>query len=108
MASSFKNASAVVTTANQDVTLYQAANVISSIIHGLYIANKHPSANVQVTLKILDHSTSTDQVILFKVPIPPNTSMSLDKPLNLEVNDSLVFQATNTSTDAFASVLEIT
>ena len=85
MASSFKNASVTISAINTDTTFYTASSVLSAVIHGLYIANKHATANVQVTLKVIDSSESNaERVILHKVPIPPNTTMSLDKPINLE------------------------
>lgn len=109
MASSFKNASVTISAINTDTTFYTASSVLSAVVHGLYIANKHATANVQVTLKVIDSSESNaERVILHKVPIPPNTTMSLDKPINLEVNDVLKLAATNTNTDGYASVLELT
>jgi|TARA_B110000914_G_scaffold167249_1_gene147802 hypothetical protein len=108
MASSFKNASHTISTADTDETMYTAnqANQVAAIIHGLYIANKHATSNVQITLKVYDNSATSDMVILSKVPIPPNTTLSLDKSINLEADDSLKVAATHTDCEIFASVLE--
>ena len=85
MASSFKNASHTISAADTDETMYtaNAANQVAAIIHGLYIANKHATSNVQITLKVYDNSATSDNIVLSKVPIQPNTTLSLDKPINL-------------------------
>ena len=108
MASTFKNAAHAITAANTDEDMYTAnqTNQVAAIIHGLYIANKHATSNVQVTIKVHDSSNTTDSTILSKVPIPPNTTLSLDRPINLEQNDKLKVSATHTDCEVFASVLE--
>ena len=60
MASSFKNASHTISAADTDETMYtaNAANQVAAIIHGLYIANKHATSNVQITLKVYDNSAT--------------------------------------------------
>ena len=108
MASSFKNAAHTITASNTDETMYTAnqTNQIAAIIHGLYIANKHATSNLQITIKVYDNSTASNMTILSKVPIPPNTTLSLDKPLNLAPSDVVKVQTTHTSAEVFASVLE--
>ena len=110
MASSFKNASHTISAADTDETMYtaNAANQVAAIIHGLYIANKHATSNVQITLKVYDNSATSDNIVLSKVPIPPNTTLSLDRPINLEANDELRVASTHTDCEIFASVLERT
>lgn len=110
MASSFKNAAHTITAANTDETMYTAnqTNQIAAIIHGLYIANKHATSNLQITIKVYDNSASSNMTILSKVPIPPNTTLSLDRPINLEANDELRVASTHTDCEIFASVLERT
>ena len=110
MASTFKNAAHTVGVADTDETVYTAnqPNQIAAIIHGMYIANKHATSNLQVTIKILDNSATADMTILSKVPIPPNTTLSLDRPINLEANDALKVSATHTDCEVFASILERT
>ena len=109
MASSFKNKTATIGTANTDQTLYEAPSSTSAVIHGLFMANTHASSNVGVTLKLVDSSNSNAAtVILNAVPIPPNTTLSMDKPVNLETGDSLKVQATTTDCEITASILELT
>jgi len=107
MASSFKNKTATIGTANTDQTLYTAPGSTSAVIHGLFMANTHASSNVGITLKLVDDSSSTTTVILNAVPIPPNTTLSMDKPVNLETGDSLTVQASTTNCEITASILEL-
>ena len=108
MASSFKNKTATIGTANTDQILYTAPSSTSAVIHGLFMANTHASSNVGVTLKLEDSSDSNaTTVILNAVPIPPNTTLSMDKPVNLETGDSLKVQATTTNCEITASILEL-
>jgi hypothetical protein len=39
--------------------------------------------------------------------VPPNTTLSVDKPINLEPNDSIQATASSANCDAVASVLEL-
>ncbi len=107
MASSFKNKTATITTANTDQTLYTAPASTSAVVHGLFMANTHASSNVNITLKLVDNSSSTTTKILNAVPIPPNTTLSIDKPVNLETGDSLTVQASTTDCEITASILEL-
>ena len=108
MASSFKNKTATIGTANTDQTLYTAPGSTSAVIHGLFMANTHASSNVNVTLKLVDSSNSNSETkILNAVPIPPNTTLSMDKPVNLETLDSLKVQASTTDCEITASILEL-
>jgi len=108
MASSFKNKTAIITTADLDQTLYTATGIVSAVVHGLFAANTHASSNVNVTLKLADTSTGINTTILNAVPIPPNTTLSIDKPINLETGDSLKVQASTTDCEITASILELT
>ena len=106
MASSFKNAhTAVGTSATTVYTCGAALN--SSVIHGMFFANTHGSANVNVTLELVDSSSGSSRKILDAVPVPPNTTLSIDKPINLEPNDSIQATASSANCDAVASVLEL-
>ena len=109
MGSSFKNAHAAIATADTDQDLYTAnsPNQTAAVVHGLYFANTGASANVNVSLKIYDDSASATRIVLNEVPVPPNTSLSMDKPLNLEPSDKIVIRGSNTDCEVFASILEL-
>ena len=110
MASNFKNASFSFQNANTDATIYtvDGLNQHTAVIHSMFFANKHTTSNCAVTLKIADSSAGSQRVVLNKVPVPPNTTLSLDKTLNLEVNDSLVVQSSRVECDVVTSILELT
>jgi len=105
MASSFKNAHTAVGTSA--TTVYTCGGSLnSSVIHGMFFANTHGSANVNVTLELVDSSSGSSRKILDAVPVPPNTTLSVDKPINLE-HDSIQATASSANCDAVASVLEL-
>ena len=110
MASSFKNASYTFQSIDTDQTIYTAdgAGQHTAVVHSMFFANKHDTSNCAVTLKIADSSAGSSRVVLNKVPVPPNTTLSLDKTLNLEVNDSLVVQSSRVECDVVTSILELT
>ena len=110
MASSFKNASYTFQSIDTDQTIYTAdgAGQHTEVVHSMFFANKHDTSNCAVTLKIADNSAGSQRVVLNKVPIPPNTTLSLDKTLNLEVNDSVVVQSSRVECDVVTSILELT
>jgi hypothetical protein len=74
----------------------------------MFFANKHETMNCAVTLKVADLSVWSQRFILNKVPVPPNTTLSLDKTLNLEINDSIVVQSDRVECDVVSSILELT
>ena len=107
MASSFKNASCAV--GITPTVIYTAGAALNAaVIHGLFFANTNLSATVSITLEVFDNSAATTRKILDTVPVPPNTTLSIDKPINLEPNDIIRATATSAEIDAFASVLELT
>tara|TARA_B100000029_G_C17018306_1_gene757560 strand:+ start:130 stop:465 length:336 start_codon:yes stop_codon:yes gene_type:complete len=110
MASNFKNASYTFQNANTDQTIYtvDGLNQHTAVVHSMFFANKHDTSNCAVTLKINDWSTGSARVILNKVPVPPNTTLSLDKTLNLELNDSIIVQSDRVECDVVSSILELT
>jgi hypothetical protein len=110
MASNFKNASFSFQNANTDATIYTVDGVgqHTAVIHSMFFANKHETSNCAVTLKVADWSVGSQRVILNKVPVPPNTTLSLDKTLNLEINDSIVVQSDRVECDVVSSILELT
>ncbi len=107
MASSFKNAHTNVGTSDTDLYVANGVSQLSAVVHGMYVANTDTSANVSVTVKVYDDSSGSSRVLMNGVPIPANSSLSLDKPVNLEPNDKLVVSANSTNCEAFASVLEL-
>ena len=107
MASSFKNAHTTVTTSDTDLYVANGVNQLSAVVHGLFLSNTGDTANVAVTVKVFDFTNNNARTILSNTPIPANSTLTLDKPLNLEPNDKIIVSATNSDCEAFASVLEL-
>lgn len=108
MASNFKNATVAIGTSN--TTIYSAPSsptIKSAVIHGLFFANKDGTATVNVSLQLYDASGATARNILYEVPVPPNTTLSVDKPINLEPTDSIRASASSANLDCVASILEL-
>ena len=108
MANTFKNTTAVVSTANADTYLYTSPAATTTVVHAVFISNTG-DATIQIDVKLLDASAETTSSIVTNAPITPGGTFILDKPVNLETSDSLVVNPdTANSTQAVASVLQIT
>lgn len=60
-----------------------------SVVHAVHISNVHDVAAKKITLKYVDDSASKTTTILDEFSIPAKDSYTHDKPLNLEVSDTL-------------------
>jgi len=104
---SFKNSSLTITSPNTEQLLYQCGNNLkSAVIHAVYIANKgNEGFNVSVILN--DSSANVDKFVAKNVIVFRNTTLVLDKVINLEPSDSLKISCSDTNCDVVASVLEM-
>lgn len=103
----FKNATAIIPDTNTDYTTIYTAST-TTVIHAMYISNNSIGGNAEVMLEVVDDSASTNISILDKVPLRANTTLVLEKPINLESSDSLRIKSnTGVPITAFASVMEI-
>ena len=103
MANIFKNAASLVSTST--VSIYTSSG--EAVLHGIFLAN---IIGTQVTGTVIFHdsSSNTDHPILFNSPILPGSTLVFDKPINLEVGDSIKVMASDVdSLSVFASILEI-
>jgi|ETNvirnome_2_300_1030623.scaffolds.fasta_scaffold13218_2 hypothetical protein len=108
MANTFK--SAVASLSNDTLTnIYTASSTsgTQTVIHALYISNTHGAA---VNVDVLVRKSSTDYYVTKSAPIPAGSTLTLDKPINLENSNILKAKSSNSSgyLDMFVSVLEIT
>lgn len=103
----FKNAT--VSIADSDTTystVYSASGI--AVIHAVYISNNSIGGTAEVTLEVVDDSSGVNIPILDKVPLRANTTLVLEKPINLETSDSLrIKSSTGVAITAFASVMEV-
>ena len=108
MAIAFKNTSTTITTADTMQTMYTApGGVTGSIVHAIYIANKNISSAIVCSLVLVDNSATTEKYIMKDITVFKNTSLVVDKVVNLEPNDALKLQSSSTDCDVVMSVLEL-
>lgn len=108
MPSTFLNAHRALTTTDTTVYTANSPGTRSVVIHGLYFSNTSDLTGTTVTLSVYDATTTTLRRILNKVPIAPNSTLVLEKPINLKPNDELRAKSSNIYCEAFASVLLLT
>ena len=107
MSNAFKNKGLALTAVAQ--TLYTAPAATESVIHAIFLTNISESYEGWVTIVVSDTSESADYTILYRAPVPAGSTLTFDKPVNLEAGDSLKALASSTSImSAFVSVLEVT
>lgn len=103
----FKNATTAIPNSNTNYsTVYTASG--TTVIHAVYISNNSIGSNAEVVLEVVDSSASANIPILDKVPLRANTTLVLEKPINLEASDSVRIKSnTGVAITAFASVMEV-
>ena len=113
MASTFKNAGATLTTTDSGA-FYTAGGSGQAVIHALYITNKSTTNQGFVDVKVTTDGGSTFYHIGKSLEVPPNNTLTLDKPVNLENNDIVRVVAdanpdsSSVDVEAYASILELT
>ena len=115
MPSTFKNAGMTVGVLdNSSADLYTAGGGETAVIHALYISNKSETASATVNVKVTTDGGSTFYHIGKSLEVPPNNTLTLDKPVNLENNDIVRVIAdpnpdsSSVDVEAYASILELT
>ena len=107
MANTFKNAGVAV--GNSATTIYTAPGGTTGVIHAVYISNVDGTNDATIDLFVTDTSAGSDFYIMKTVDVPADSSLVIEKPINLEANDILICKASAAGDlEAFASVLEIT
>ena len=107
MASTFVNAG--VNVLNTPTTLYTAPASTQSIIHALYIANVDGTNSCWVNIEVSIDGGTTFKHTGYHLPVPAQSTLIHDKPINLEAADVIRLTAENAGDlEAVASILEIT
>ena len=107
MANTFKNAGVQVSTSR--TTLYTCPSSTQAVIHALYISNVDGTNSVDVDIEVTVDGGSTYRYIGKTIPVPADSTLVLDKPINLEAGDILGITASAASdVEAVCSILEIT
>ena len=108
MANTFKSAASGSTTSVQ--TLYTCPAATSGVVHAVYLSNIDGTDDATVNLSISGSANfNTRRYILKTIDVPADSTVVIEKPINLGAGDKLETQASaNGDIDVFASILEIT
>ena len=107
MANVFKNAGVAI--GNTNTTLYTCPVSTTTVVHAVYISNVEGENDATVDVLVTDNSAGSDFYIMKTVDVPADSSLVIEKPINLEAQDILKVKASaNGDLQAFASVLEMT
>ena len=107
MANTFKNAAVAIGSTN--TTVYTCPASTSAVVHAVYISNVDGTNDATIDVIVPDNSQGTNFHIMKTVDVPADSSLVIEKPINLEANDILKVKASATGDlQAFASVLEMT
>ena len=108
MANTFKNAA---TGSNTSVTtLYTCPGATSAVIHALYVSNVDGANDATINVTISGSANfQTRRHLMKTVNVPADSTLIVEKPINLGAGDKLETQASaDGDIEAFASILELT
>jgi hypothetical protein len=108
VANTFKNAA---TGSNTTINpMYTCPGATTSVVHAIYLSNVDGENNATINLSVSGSANfQTRRYILKTVEVPADTTVIIEKPINLGAGDKLETQASaNDDIEAFASILEIT
>ena len=108
MANTFKSAASGSTTSIQ--TLYTCPAATSGVVHAVYLSNIDGTNDATISVSISGSANFDDRRYILKtVDVPADSTVVIEKPINLGAGDKLETQASaNGDIDVFASILEIT
>ena len=108
MANTFKSAASGSTTTIQ--TLYTCPAATSGVVHAIYLSNVDGTNDATISVSISGSANFDHRSYILKtVDVPADSTVVIEKPINLGVGDKLETQASaNNDIDVFASILEIT
>jgi|TARA_R110000751_G_scaffold303198_1_gene417708 hypothetical protein len=107
MANTFKNQGAAITTAGAIV--YTAPAATQSVIHSCYISNIDGTSSADVSIKARATSGDTYYHVAKTVPVPADSTLVLDKPIDLEATGDVFMTSSATGDlEVVMGILEIT
>ena len=108
MANTFKSAA---TGSNTELTpFYTCPAATTAVVHAVYLSNVDGANDETINLSVSGSANFNDRKYILKtVDVPADSTVVIEKPINLGAGDKLEAQASQTSSiDVFASILEIT
>ena len=108
MAQTFKSAASGSTTSIQ--TLFTCPASTTAVVHAMYVSNIDGTNDANISISISGSANfDTRRFLLRTVEVPADSTVVIEKPINLGAGDKLETQASvNDDLDVFASILEIT
>jgi hypothetical protein len=108
MANTFKSAATGSRTAL--TTMYTCPGSTTAVVHAIYLSNIDGTNDATVSVAISGSANfDTRRYLLKTVDVPADSTVVIEKPINLGAGDKLETQASaNGDIDVFASILEIT
>ena len=108
MANTFKSAASGSTTSIQ--TLYTCPVSTTAVVHAVYLSNIDGTNDATVNLSVSGSANFDHRSYILKtVDVPADSTVVIEKPINLGAGDKLETQASaNDDIDVFASILEMT
>ena len=108
MANTFKSAATGSTTAV--TTLYTCPAATSAVVHAMYLSNVDGTNDATISISVSGSANfDTRRYLLKTVDVPADSTVVIEKPINLGAADKLETQASaNDDNEVFASILEIT
>ncbi len=108
MANIFKSAATGSTTTL--TTLYTCPVSTTGVVHAIYLSNIDGTNDATIDVAISGSANfDTRRYLLKTVDVPADSSIVIEKPINLGAGDKLETKASaNGDIDVFASILEIT
>jgi|LWDU01.1.fsa_nt_gi hypothetical protein len=106
MANTFKNAGIQVGTSR--TTLYTCPAATTAVIHALYISNVDGAVGADVDIEITIDGGTTYRYVGKTLAVPEDSTLVLDKPINLEAGDILAVTSSSAGDiEAVCAILEI-
>ena len=92
------------------LTLYTCPVSTTAVVHAVYLSNIDGTNDATVNVSISGSANFTDRRYILKtVDVPADSTVVIEKPINLGAGDKLETQASaNDDIDVFASILEMT
>ena len=108
MANTFK--SAVTGSSSTIGAFYTCPAATTAVVHAVYLSNVDGTNDATIDLSISGSANFNDRRYILKtVDVPADSTVVIEKPINLGAGDKLESQASaNEDIDVFASILEMT
>jgi|TARA_R110000765_G_scaffold408673_1_gene506520 hypothetical protein len=92
------------------LTLYTCPVSTTGVVHAIYLSNVDGTNDATVNVSVSGSANfNTRRYILKTVDVPADSTVVIEKPINLGAGDKLETQASaNDDIDVFASILEMT